>query len=94
MAKLIFRRSLIISRADLISVWKKVHALKLLFIYRRDEVVCYVLSLLFLHFFIGSKYEFHVNAERTIVKTQKCKEISASMVKTYVWHDTSSIGNN
>ena len=36
----------------------------------------------FLHFFISSKYEFCVYAERMIVKTKrkKCKDISASMV--------------
>ena len=34
----------------------------------------------FLHFFISSKYDFHVDAERMIVKRKKCKEIPASMV--------------
>ena len=34
----------------------------------------------FLHFFISSKYAFYVEAERMIVKREKCKEISASMI--------------
>ena len=43
----------------------------------------------FLHFIISSKYNFHIDAERMIVKT---REISASMVEKNVWHDTSSVG--
>ena len=39
--------------------------MKLLFIYRRDLVVCYVY--VFLHY----KYDFHVDAERMTVKTQE-----------------------
>ena len=41
-------------------------------------MLCFLLS--FIHFFISSKYDFHVDAERMIVKTRKCKEISAPMV--------------
>ena len=34
-----------------------------------------------LHFFISSKYDFHVDADKMIAKMRKkCKEISASMV--------------
>ena len=71
---MIFRRSLIIAlllkSCDLISVWKKVNAMKWLFIYHRDFVLCYVyLSLL--HFVISFKYDFHVDAGRTIVKTRE-----------------------
>ena len=71
-----FRRGLILSlmtlKADLISVRKKVHVMKWLFIYRRDLVVCYVLWVLlcfvgFIYTFISSKYDFHVDAERMIV---------------------------
>ena len=40
---------------------------------------CYVF-VCFLHFLISFKYDVHVDPERTIVKTQKCKEISASVV--------------
>ena len=43
-------------KADLISVWKKVHAMKWLFIYGRDLVVCYVVFHLFYN-------DFHVDAE-------------------------------
>ena len=53
------------------------HIMKWLFIYRRDLVVYFVF---FLHFFISSKYDFYVDAERMIVKREKCKEISASMI--------------
>ena len=34
----------------------------------------------FLHFFISFKYDFHVDAEKMIVKCEKCKGIDASMV--------------
>ena len=58
-------------KADLISVWKKVHAMKWLFIYRRD-LVDSMLCLSFLHFYISFKYyDFHVDAERMIVKTRE-----------------------
>ena len=51
--------------------------------------------LFFLHFFISFKYDFHVDAEMMkVLKHEKCKEISASMVKNNVWHDTSSVGKN
>ena len=56
-------------KAHLISVWKKVHAMKWLFIYRRDLVACYVF--VFFNFFISSKYDCHVDAERMIVKTRE-----------------------
>ena len=47
---------------------EKVYAMKWLFIYRRDLVVCYVFVLLFFfYFFISSKYNFHVDAEIMIV---------------------------
>ena len=82
-----FRRSLIISllvKVDLISVWKKVHAMKWLFIYRRDLVGCYVFGLS-PHFFISLNMwyliisipdlcrlsYFHVDDERMIVKTRE-----------------------
>ena len=42
-----------------------------LFIYRRDLVVCYVFLVSFLHFFISSKHDFHVDAERIIVKPRE-----------------------
>ena len=51
----------------MISVRKKVHAMKWLFIYRRDLVVCYV-YFNFLHCFISFKYDFHVDAERMVGK--------------------------
>ena len=41
----------------------------------------------FLIFFINSKYDFHIDAERR----EKCKEVSASMDKKNVVHDTSSV---
>ena len=44
--------------------------MKWLFIYRKDLVVCYVLGG-FLHFFISFKFDFHVDAERMIAKTQE-----------------------
>ena len=34
----------------------------------------------FFHFYISSKYDVHIDAERMIIKTQECKVISASMV--------------
>ena len=34
----------------------------------------------FLHFFISSKYDFHVDAVTMIVNREKCKGISALMV--------------
>ena len=40
--------------------------MKWLFIYRRDLVVSKLC--LFLHFYISYKYDFHVDAERKIVK--------------------------
>ena len=49
------------SKVDLISVWKKVHAMKWLFIYRRDLVACYVVAFFLgggVHFFISFKYDF------------------------------------
>ena len=45
-------------------------AMNWLFIYRRDLVVCFV-YLIFLHFFISFKYDFHVDAERMIEKTRE-----------------------
>ena len=48
----------------------EVHAIKRLFIFRRYLVVNYVLGG-FVHFFISFKYDFHVDAERMIVKTRK-----------------------
>ena len=42
--------------------------------------MCYTFVVFCMHFFISSKYDFHVDAERMIVKREKCKEISASMV--------------
>ena len=42
--------------------------MKWLFICPRDLVVYYVF-VRFLYFFISSKYDFHVDAERIIVKT-------------------------
>ena len=39
-----------------------------------------MLCLFFVYFVISFKYDFHIDAERIIVKTRKCKEISASMV--------------
>ena len=36
---------------------------------------------IFFYFFISFKYDFQVDAERMIDKREKCKEISASMVK-------------
>ena len=70
-------RSLIISllKVDLISVWKKVHAMKWLFIWQRFSSM-----LFFFQLFISSKYDFHVDSERMIVKREKCTEISAAIV--------------
>ena len=47
------------------------HALK--FIYCSDLVVCYVFPFLFffVHVFISSKFDFHVDAERMLVKTRE-----------------------
>ena len=39
--------------------------------YRRDIVVCYLYLFIFLHFFISIEYDFHVDAERMIVKTRE-----------------------
>ena len=59
----------------MISVWKKVHAMKRLFIYRRDLEVCYVnvvvFSFFILDFFLCTfslfrNNDFHVEAERMI----------------------------
>ena len=65
-----FRRSLIISlltlKADLILVWKKVHAMQWELIYQKD---LFVGNVNFFHFFISSKYDFHVDAERVIAKS-------------------------
>ena len=57
-------------------------------------MLCFLFNIL--HFFISSKYDFHVDDEIMIAKMrEKCKEISASMVlKNNVWHDTSSVGKN
>ena len=52
-------------------VWKKVHAMKWSFIYRRDVVVYHVFVVVSLHCFISSKYDFHVDAERMIIKTRE-----------------------
>ena len=68
----VIRRCLVISllvKGDLISVWKKVHAMKWLFIYRRDLVECYVYFLfIFLYFFISFKNDSPLLAERMIVQ--------------------------
>ena len=57
---------------DLISVWKKLHVMKWLFIYGNLRlIVCYVLVVFSLHVFISSKYDFHVDAERMTVKTRE-----------------------
>ena len=50
--------------------------MKWLFIYRRDLVTCYVFVVVvvfvcFFHFFISFEYDFHVDAERMIVKTRE-----------------------
>ena len=44
---------------------------EMLFVYRRELVVCYVffVFVFFVAFFISFKYDFHVDAERMIVKT-------------------------
>ena len=44
---------------------------------RLSSMLCFYY---FLHFFISSKYDFHVDAEITVIKREKCKEIYASMV--------------
>ena len=69
----------------MISVWKKVHAMKWLFIYRRELVVSYgVFILACLHFFISSKYDFHVDAVRMIVKTgEMLRNICVDGLKMY-----------
>ena len=36
--------------------------------------------MLFFQLFISSKYDFHGDSERMIVKREKCKEISAAIV--------------
>ena len=79
-------------KADLISVWKKVHAMKWLFIYRRDLVVI-VLFILFLHFFVSFEYDFHLDTERMIVKPQKNvkKYLRRWFKQNNVGHDISSI---
>ena len=44
----------------------------------------------FFHFFISVKYDFHVSAERKIVKTRETlRNICVDCLKI-VWHDTSS----
>ena len=44
---------------------EETHAMKWFLIYYRDLVVRYVLFFgFFLHFFICSKYDFHVDAEK------------------------------
>ena len=67
--------------------------MKWLFFYRRDLIVSYVVCW-FLHFFISFKYDFHVDAERMIVKTREMKRnICVDRLKN-VWHDISSVGKN
>ena len=48
-----------------------VHAMKWLFIFRRDLVVpvCCFFMLFVVHIFISFKYDVHVDTERMIVKT-------------------------
>ena len=49
----------------------------------------------FLHFFIGSKYDFHVDVERMIVKTREMLiNICVDFFKKNVRQDTSSVGKN
>ena len=56
--------------ADLISVWKKVHAMKWLFFYHRDFVVCYV-YLLFCIFLIVLYMIFTLTLKKSIVKMRE-----------------------
>ena len=68
--------------------------MKWLFINRRNLVVCYV-YFIFGHFFISFKYDFHVDAERMIVKTREMlRNICVDGLKNNVWHETSSVGKN
>ena len=46
---------------------------------RFSSMLCLFLFI-FLLLFISFKYDFHVDAERIIVKRENCKEMSASMV--------------
>ena len=68
--------------ADLISVWKKVHAMKRLFIYCSNLVVSYVFFCL--HFFISFKYDFHIDTKRMIVKVVRdsCQKITLLLLKS------------
>ena len=47
---------------------------------RFRSMLCLFFFFFFLHFFIHFKYDFHVGTESMLVKSEKCKEISASMV--------------
>ena len=55
-----------------------------------------MLCLSFLHFFISSfRYDFHVDAERMIVKTREMEiNICVDGLKINVCHDTSSVEKN
>ena len=60
--------------------------MKWLFIYRRDLVACYVVAFFLgggVHFFISFKYDFHVDADRMIVKTREMqRNICVNGLKT------------
>ena len=66
----------------------------------QNLVVCYVFFVFFfyflLHFFISFKYDFHIDAERMIVKKTRDmkRNICVDGLKNNVWHDTYSVGKN
>ena len=62
-------------KADLISIWKKVYAMKWLFICLRDLRLYFILSCLISYIMI-----FTLTLKEWWLKREKCKEISASMV--------------
>ena len=52
-------------------------------------------SMCFCTFFISFKYDFHVDAERMIVKTRELlRNICVDGLKNNVWHDTPSLEKN
>ena len=63
----------------------KCHGMIIYLSQRFSSMPCFLCA--FLHFFISFEYDFHVDADRMMVKTREMytKEMSTSMV----WHDTS-----
>ena len=45
------------------------HEMVIYLLQRLSSMLCFVVLVFFLHFFISSKYDFQVDAERMIVKT-------------------------